>query len=292
MAAQTRLGLDRRAAVAGAAAAVGTLSAPIRAAAAESDRRPIAATAYGRVRGYVDGPVKVFKNVPYGASTGGQNRWLPAKPPIPWRGIRDTVAAGPMSPQNRGAPLAEEQAMSQTGPMSEDCLNLNITTPAVGPNSGKRPVIVWHHGGGFAAGSGNATSYDGRNIVEKNDIVLVTVTHRLNVFGFLYLAELFGPAYADSGNVGILDCAAALKWVHDNIAQFGGDPANVTIAGQSGGGSKVATLMAMPAARGLFHRAIGQSGGSLRAAAKQDAAGGAKRLVNALGVKTIAECKP
>ncbi|MDP9083660.1 MAG: carboxylesterase family protein [Pseudomonadota bacterium] len=254
------------------------------------DAGPEAQTTSGRVRGYYDGPVKVFKGVPYGASTGGANRWLPPKPPAPWSGVKETTGAGPMCFQDsRGAPLAEEQAMSQTGPQSEDCLTVNISTPAVGPRSGKRPVIVWYHGGGFDAGSGNATSYDGRNLAQKHDVVLVTVTHRLNGFGFLYLADLFGPEYADSGNAGILDCAAALQWVHDNIANFGGDPAKVTIVGQSGGGAKVGALMSMPAAKGLFQRAIGQSGAMLHANSIQTAAAGAKRLVDALGVKSITE---
>ncbi|MDP8983783.1 MAG: carboxylesterase family protein [Pseudomonadota bacterium] len=251
---------------------------------------PEAMTTSGRIRGYHDGPVKVFKGVPYGASTAGENRWLPPKPPRSWSGVKETVAPGPMCIQDsRGAPLAEEQAMWQTGPQSEDCLNLNVTTPAVGRHSGKRPVIVWYHGGGFDAGSGNATSYDGRNLAHNHDVVLVTVTHRLNGFGFLYLADLFGPAYADSGNVGLLDCAAALRWVRDNIANFGGDPANVTIAGQSGGGAKVGALMSMPSAQGLFQRAIGQSGAVLHANTKETAARWAKRLVDALGVTTITD---
>ena len=280
--------LDRRTLIKRAAAMAGALALPLGARAADS--APEATTAYGRIRGYNDGPVKVFKGVPYGAPTGGQNRWLPPKAPAPWSGTRETLVAGAMAPQDKhGAPLAEEQAMSQTGPESEDCLNLNVTTPAVGAHSGRRPVIVWFHGGGFAAGSGNATSYDGRNLVHKQDVVLVTVTHRLNVLGFLYLAELYGPAYADSGNVGMLDCVAALHWVHENIEQFGGDPNNVTIAGQSGGGAKVSTLMGMPAAKGLFGRAIAESGAYIHAPTPDVAAATAKRYVDALGVKSLAE---
>ncbi len=165
-----------------------------------------------------------------------------------------------MCPQRTGAPMKEETDMLQDGPYTEDCLNLDVYTPAIGKNSGKRPVMVWFHGGGFAAGSGGTTSYDGRNLCEKHDVVLVTITHRLNIFGFLYLAELYGDAYADSGNAGILDCVAALQWVHANIANFGGDPASVTIFGQSGGAGKVSTLMGMPPAKGLFHRGIAESG--------------------------------
>ncbi len=248
---------------------------------------PIAETAYGRIQGYEDGPIKVFKGVPYGASTEGANRWLPARPPQAWTGVRETTTQGAMCPQRFGAPMLEETAMLQTGPSSEDCLNLNISTPAVGANSGRRPVMVWFHGGGFAAGSGGATSYDGRNLSEKHDVVLVTVTHRLNIFGFLYLPELYGSQYADSGNAGILDCVAALQWVRTNIANFGGDPNNVTIFGQSGGGGKVSALMGMPAAKGLFHRAIVQSASFLRGVVKERAADGAKRVVETLGVTSL-----
>ncbi|MDP8985843.1 MAG: carboxylesterase family protein [Pseudomonadota bacterium] len=283
--------MDRRTVLMSAAAlAAGAMGAPLGSMIAHArEPGPEAMTRAGRIRGYHDGAVKVFKAVPYGASTAGENRWLAPQPVPPWKGVRDTLVAGGMSPQHGGAPLAEEQAMSQTAPQSEDCLYLNISTPAVGPRSGRRPVIVWYHGGGFAAGSGNATSYDGRNLVEKHDVVLVTVTHRLNVLGFLYLAELYGPRYADSGNVGILDCQAALQWIRDNIAHFGGDPGNVTIAGQSGGGAKVAVLMSMPSAKGLFHRAVGESGAILRINTKEQATAAAKRFVEALGVKSISE---
>lgn len=268
-----------------------TLSAFNLAAAAAQGAQPapVAQTTSGKIRGYNDGPVKVFKGVPYGASTGGVNRWLPPKPPAPWSGIRDSTKAGGMSPQKFGAPMAEETAMIQKGPMTEDCLNLNVTTPAVGPKSGKRPVMVWFHGGGFSGGSANATSYDGRNLAEKHDVVLVTVSHRLNVFGFLYLGELFGADYAESGDAGVLDLVAALNWVKDNIAEFGGDPANVTIFGQSGGGAKVSTLMAMPGAHGLFQHAIAQSGALVRGISKQQGAENARHLLEALGVKTLAE---
>jgi para-nitrobenzyl esterase len=258
---------------------------------AEAADGPIARTRAGRVQGYLDGPIKVFKNVPYGAPTGGANRWLAARPPIPWNGIRQATSQGDMCPQMHapGTPMAEEAAMSQAGPMSEDCLNINVYTPAVGPNSGKRPVMVWHHGGAFANGSGGATSYDGRNLAEKQDVVLVTVTPRLNVFGFLYLEELFGPAYADSGNIGILDCVAALRWVRDNISGFGGDPNEVTIFGQSGGAAKVSTMMGMPAARGLFRRVIAESSSAVRSGSRTDAARQARAVVEASGAKTVAD---
>ena len=248
---------------------------------------PVAETQYGKIQGYDDGPIKVFKGVPYGASTGGANRWLPAKAPQAWTGVRDTTTPGDMCPQRFGAPMLEETALLQTGPMSEDCLHLNIFTPSIGANSGRRPVMVWFHGGGFAAGSGNATSYDGRNLCEKHDVVLVTVTHRLNIFGFLYLPEIHGAEYADSGNVGIMDCVSALRWVRTNIGNFGGDVNNVTIFGQSGGGAKVSALMGIPAAKGLFHRAIVQSASFLRGTPKERAADGAKRVIDALGVTSL-----
>ncbi len=250
---------------------------------------PVAHTEYGDVRGYIDGPVKVFKGIPYGADTSA-NRWLPPKPPTAWKGVRDTKEAGPESPQTFGAPMAEETALLQNGPQSENCLNLNVFTPQVGTNSGKRPVMVWFHGGGFFAGSGNASSYDGRNLAQKHDVVLVTVTHRLNVFGFLYLGE-FGAEYAQSGDVGALDMVAALNWVKDNIANFGGDPSNVTIFGQSGGGGKVTVLMAMPSAKGLFKHAIAESGATIRGQSKAQAAENTKRFMEALNVKTLAELK-
>jgi para-nitrobenzyl esterase len=185
--------------------------------------------------------------------------------------------------------MPENAAMGQKGPQSEDCLNLDIYTPAVGANSGKRPVMVWYHGGRFVNGSGGASCYDGANMARKQDVVVVTVTHRLNIFGFLYLEELFGPAYADSGNVGILDCVEALRWVRDNIAEFGGDPNLVTAFGQSGGGGKVSTMMGMPAAHGLFKRAISESSAALRSLTKDVTAKQAKAVVDRLGARTIAD---
>jgi para-nitrobenzyl esterase len=285
---KTAVGLDRRSVLGAGVAGLGALSAGT---ALGATTGPVATTAYGRVQGYEDGPIKVFKNIPYGAPTGGANRWLPAKPPAAWSGVRQAVRQGDMCPQVRvpGVLLAEEAAMGQHGPASEDCLNLNVYTPAVGPNSGKRPVMVWYHGGAFANGSGGATSYDGRNLCEKNDVVLVTVTHRLNLFGFLDLEPFLGPAYADSANVGILDCVAALRWVRANISAFGGDPDEVTIFGQSGGASKVSTMMGMPAARGLFKRAIAESASAVRSGTKEAAARQAGAVLDALGTKNAAE---
>jgi len=246
---------------------------------------PIAATAAGQVRGYTEKGIKVFKGLPYGSPTGGAHRWLPPKKPVAWGGVRETTEFGPMCPQVFGAPLPEETLVLQRGPMSEDCLNLNIWTPAVGPSSGRRPVMVWFHGGAFSLGSGGSSTYDGVNLALKNDVVLVTVNHRLNLFGYLHLAGLAGPAYGPSGNVGMLDCVAALEWVRDNIAAFGGDPGNVTIFGQSGGGLKVMNLMAMPVANGLFHRVIAQSGFAVSSNPPEQATAIARQVLDKLGLK-------
>jgi len=222
----------------------------------------IAETSRGRVRGVTIDGIRTFKGVPYGAPTDGPNRFREALPAEPWKGIRDTLSYGPMCPQElRPRPsLATSWAVEPI--MSEDCLALNIWTPALRDHH-KRPVMVWFHGGGFSTGSGGSPVCDGTNLARKGDVVVVTLNHRLNVFGHLYLARLGGAEYAESGNLGVLDLVTALRWVHTNIAEFGGDPGNVTIFGQSGGGAKISVLMALPQTRGLFHRAIVQSGSQL-----------------------------
>jgi para-nitrobenzyl esterase len=234
---------------------------------AASQKKPdpvnaIAETSRGRVRGAIVDGIRTFKGIPYGGPTDGPARFREAKPAVPWTGVRDTLAYGPMCPQEiRPRPsYAASWATEQT--MSEDCLVLNIWTPALRDHH-KRPVMVWFHGGGFSTGSGGNPVYDGTNLARKGDVVVVTVNHRLNIFGHLYLARIGGTEYAESGNLGVLDLIAALRWIHINIDEFGGDPANVTIFGQSGGAAKVSTLMAMPPTRGLFHRAIVQSGSQL-----------------------------
>ena len=166
---------------------------------------------------------------------------------------------------------------------NEDCLFLNVWTPATGDNK-KRPVMVWFHGGGYAYGSGAWPVYDGENLSRRGDVVVVTVNHRLNVFGYLHLAELLGQDYASSGNAGMLDLVLSLEWVKDNIAAFGGDPGNVTIMGESGGGSKVSHLLAMPMAKGLFHKAIIQSGPGLTSTPADAATKIAKAILAKLGV--------
>src|SRR5512136_1188382 len=210
-------------------------------------RTAVASTRYGKVRGYVDDGVFTFKGVPYGADTGGERRWLPAAPPKPWDGEYPALTYGANCPQRlHGWP-------------SEDMLKVNIWTPSL---TSRRPVMFYIHGGGFTFGSAyELASQDGAQLARHHDVVSVTVNHRLNILGFLDLSEFGGAAYADSVNVGMTDLVAALRWVRDNIANFGGDPNRVMIYGQSGGGSKVTTLMGMPSAVGLFHRASAQSGG-------------------------------
>jgi para-nitrobenzyl esterase len=225
---------------------------------------PAVETTSGKIRGFVQkvgsNKVYTFKGVPYGSSTEPPRRFMPPVKPEPWTGVRDTVDFGPRAPQARagGGLVPEVDVMEWKGPMSEDCLHMNVWTPAL-KDGRKRPVMVWLHGGGFATGSANFSLYDGRNLAGKHDVVMVGVNHRLNIFGFLYLPGI-REKFSQSGNVGMQDIVLALEWVRDNIENFGGDPNRVTIFGQSGGGSKVSTLMGMPAARSLFHRAIAMSG--------------------------------
>jgi para-nitrobenzyl esterase len=228
---------------------------PSRASATET---AVAETAAGKIRGTRDNGAYAFKGVPYGASTAGARRFLPPVKPQPWAGVRDAMQLGPRAPQPVRNLIPEMgDALTGHGPMSEDCLTLNVWT--AGLKAGKRPVMVWFHGGGFRTGWSGSIMYDGAALARKHDVVVVGVNHRLNAFGYLYLADLRNQKFAESSNVGVLDLIAALQWVRDNIAAFGGDPANVTIFGQSGGGGKVCTLQAMPGAHGLFHKMIVQS---------------------------------
>jgi para-nitrobenzyl esterase len=255
---------------------------------AGADDGPIATTTNGKVRGATNDGINVFKGIPYGASTAGANRFRPPKPPQPWEGVRDALEYPPMSPQVVRTDLGPLfKSWNFFTNVSEDCLGLNVFTPAL-RDGAKRPVMVWFHGGDYSILSGATDPDDGTHLCKKGDVVLVTLNHRLNAFGFLYLADL-APEFADSANVGMLDLVAALRWVHDNIAEFGGDPANVTIFGQSGGGGKVSTIMAMPAAAGLFHKAIVQSGSyarnaHLEAMTTETASKHARTFLNALGV--------
>jgi para-nitrobenzyl esterase len=241
-------------------------------------------TTAGKVAGLANGPVRIFKGIPYGTPTGGANRFMPPRLPKPWSGIREATQIGPRCPQPATPGLMPEEAIDlDYGPQSEDCLYLNVWTPSLGP-AAKRPVMAWFHGGGYVVGSGGSVRYDGSNLARKHDVVVVTVNHRLNAFGFLDLSGI-DARFADSGNVGLLDIVAALEWVRDNIANFGGDPGNVTVFGESGGGGKVSALMAMPTAKGLFHRAIAQSGTALKALTPEASAATTRALVGQLGVE-------
>ena len=249
---------------------------------------PVAETTAGRIRGAIIEGVTAFKGIPYGAPTGGANRFRAPQPPVPWTGTRDALANGGRSPQDGLRPgnrpeLVNFSGNPDTSPDSEDCLTLHVWTP--GTDAAKRPVMVWLHGGAFSYGSANSDRTRGSRLAKRGDVVVVTVNHRLNIFGHLDLSAIASPEFATSGNAGVLDMIAALQWVRDNIARFGGDPGNVTIFGESGGGGKVSTLLAMQAARGLFHRAIIQSGAAIRLRTPERAAKLTDCVLGVLGLK-------
>jgi para-nitrobenzyl esterase len=230
--------------------------------------QPVVDTISGRVRGAIIEGVAAFKTIPYGAPTSGANRFMPPRKPTPWADTRDALDYAGHAPQQGLRPatrpeLADFSGPPDTSPETEDCLTLNVWSPGVGQGT-KRPVMVWFHGGAFSYGTSNAARLQGSRLARRGDVVVVTVNQRLNIFGFLDLSAIGSPEFATSGNAGALDMVAALEWVRDNIDRFGGDPANVTIFGESGGGGKVCTLMTMPSAHGLFHRAIVQSGAVVR----------------------------
>ncbi len=258
-----------------ATATVAALPAALAAPGPRDDTQVLARVRGGRVRGQREQGVLVFRGLRYGADTASY-RFQPPRPEAAWRGIADALDYGAAAPQG-----------GTEGPGSEDCLFLNVWTPALDARA-RRPVLVYIHGGGFNNGSGSDPLYDGSALCRRGDVVVVTLNHRLNTFGYLYLGALGDPRYAASGNAGQLDLVQALQWVREHATTFGGDPGNITVFGQSGGGAKIATLMAMPAARGLFQRAWTMSGQQVTAAGPRAAAQRAAVAMDAVHAPDLA----
>ena len=249
------------------------------------DNIAVADTAYGKVRGFILRDVHTFLGIPYGADTSGANRFMPPQKPKPWTDVKPTLWWGNTAPQNMDNRYANQYASFRDhwnyDDVSEDCLRLNVWTTAL-KDGKKRPVMFWIHGGGYTNGNAiEQDGYHGENLARSGEVVFVSINHRLGPLGYCNLAGVGGEKFAASGNVGQLDIVAALEWVRDNITSFGGDPGNVTIMGQSGGGAKVCVLSAMPSAKGLFHKAVVLSGASVRA--------GDKAAAEKLGSYVLAE---
>jgi para-nitrobenzyl esterase len=247
----------------------------------------IVETRNGKVRGVASGSINIFKGIPYSGPVNGMRRFAPPSQPASWPDVRDALEYGPTALQDPEAfglspELLALLPVREAVAMDENCLVLNVWTPAIN-DGGQRPVMFWCHGGAFISGSGSSAWNDGTNLCRKGDVVVVTINHRLGAFGYLHLEDL-DNRFASSGNAGMLDIVAALEWVRDNIAHFGGDPGNVTIFGESGGGAKVSVLLAMPAARGLFHKAIIQSGPAVEMMNRADATATARQVFDELGI--------
>ncbi|MGH1471417.1 MAG: carboxylesterase/lipase family protein [Cellvibrionaceae bacterium] len=243
---------------------------------ATSGKKPVVETAQGQLRGITNTRgVNVFKGIRYGASTGGKKRFMPPVSPPTWAGVRDAFEYGDQAPQ-------AQTRLAGSEPMSDDCLRLNVWTPKL--DNKKRPVMLWFHGGGFEAGVGSMPFYDGTHIAHRGDVVVITINHRLNVFGHCYLGELLGEDFQQSGNVGFLDLIASMQWVKENISNFGGDPDNVMIYGQSGGGRKVSLNYASPLSQGLFHKGVVQSGSHLKVQTEEHANNLTENLLKELGI--------
>jgi para-nitrobenzyl esterase len=245
----------------------------------------------GKIEGALSDSILSFKGIPYAAPPVGSRRFKPPVRPGAWSGVRITTRFGARAMQsddafNLAPAIRAVFTAPAREPMNEDCLFINVWTPAL-DDGGNRPVMVWLHGGAFIAGSGASDWYDGTNLARRGNVVVVTLNHRLGAFGYLHLGELGDNEYAQSGNVGMLDIVAALEWVRDNATAFGGDPGNVTIFGESGGGAKTCILMAMPAAQGLYHKAIVQSGPSVESMDTAAATDTARQVMQELGVSTV-----
>jgi len=265
--------MNRRTFIKTLSAATAAVSIPhfIRADKGYATEWPLATTTYGKIRGYAHGSISIFKGVPYGASTAAY-RFQAPRPPESWSDTKITSEFGQMAPQKLERPNTDSfyPRPKLENIVGEDCLTLNLWTPGL-RDEGKRPVMVWLHGGGYTGWSSNINLYDGVNLCNRGDVVVVTLNHRLNGFGYLYLGGIENSGFPSTANAGMLDIVLALQWIKDNIAEFGGDPDKVTLFGQSGGGAKCATLMAMPAAKGLFHRVITMSGLQITARTQEHA---------------------
>lgn len=252
------------------------------------DSIAIAQTEYGKVKGYIINNVYTFRGIPYGDTTAGKNRFMPPKPPKTWEGIRPAVMWGTSAPQDgpQWETASEYHAWQDTWKfygISENCLSLNVWTKGLADKK-KRPVLVWLHGGSWVTGNSvEMDSYQGENITRYGDIVFVSINHRVGPFGLINFAKV-DDRFKESGNVSVLDIVAALKWVHNNIESFGGNPGNVTIMGQSGGGSKVCTLIAMPEIKGLVHKGVALSGSASSAGHAEHAADFGKYIIEQTGM--------